>query len=134
EIADGTDLAEADIDTARKIVRPALSLDLPTTNERGENPTTLLDLIPDTATPDPQEQAFAGALNDVMRAAVNRLGECERRMIQLYFGWEGFEPMSLEEIGQMFGITRERVRQVKERGLMQLRRLAPSLGLDTLRT
>jgi RNA polymerase primary sigma factor len=54
-------------------------------------------------------------------------------VLRLYFGFDGNEPMTLEEIGTVLGVTRERVRQIKERGLSRLRKskaraLAPLLG------
>jgi len=65
------------------------------------------------------------------------LKEREAKILRLYFGLEGQEPMTLEEIGSLLGITRERVRQIKEKALARLRHVSrarsagklPVLGL-----
>src|SRR5438876_368715 len=59
------------------------------------------------------------------------LKEREARILRLYFGLEGQEPMTLEEIGSQLGITRERVRQLKEKALARLRHVSRARALES---
>jgi RNA polymerase primary sigma factor len=59
------------------------------------------------------------------------LKEREARILRLYFGLENKEPMTLEQIGQMMGITRERVRQIKEKALARLRHAKRARALSS---
>jgi RNA polymerase primary sigma factor len=91
----------------------------------------LLDVLEDESegTPD------SGLLNDSLRTEVQRslatLTKKESDVITLYFGLNGMHPLTLEEIGQAFDITRERVRQIKEKGIRRLRSAARSKTLKS---
>jgi RNA polymerase primary sigma factor len=62
---------------------------------------------------------------------LSQLRDREARVLRLYFGFEGNEAMTLEEIGQELGVTRERVRQIKERALGKLRRSTTATQLES---
>ena len=98
--------------------RPVSSLD--EVFEDGDK-RTLLSLLVDTS----QEAPDAGILRDSAReqleSVLSSLDEREQRIIRLYFGLDGKEALTLEEIGCLMGVTRERVRQIKERALSRLR-------------
>ncbi len=64
-----------------------------------------------------------------VRAAMAMLRPREATIVRLYFGFDSGEPMTLESIGEKLGITRERVRQIKERGLSRIRRSAAASAL-----
>jgi RNA polymerase primary sigma factor len=59
------------------------------------------------------------------------LKEREAKILRLYFGLDSQEPMTLEEIGSMLGITRERVRQIKEKALARLRHVSRARALES---
>ena len=59
--------------------------------------------------------------NEEMDAVLATLPHRERKVIELRYGLGGEEPMTLEEVGRVFGITRERVRQIENRTLMRLK-------------
>ena len=94
--------------------RPVTSLD--GTFENADKP-SLLSLLADTS----QDAPDAGVMRDSARTqlelVLESLEEREQHIIRLYFGLDGKEALTLEEIGSLIGVTRERVRQIKERAL-----------------
>ena len=71
------------------------------------------------------------ALPAASRKCSSTLKEREAKILRLYFGLDGQEPMTLEEIGSLLGITRERVRQIKEKALSRLRHVSRSRTLQS---
>jgi RNA polymerase primary sigma factor len=111
EIADGMDITEEEVAKTMSISQAHLSLDAPLSP--GED-NKLLDYLPDNLNPTPDEQTFEKALTESIEAALGSLKEREAKILRVYFGLDGSEAMTLEEIGALLGITRERVRQIKE--------------------
>jgi RNA polymerase primary sigma factor len=128
EIAEGMDITEEEVAKTMAISQVHLSLDAPIVP--GED-NRLLDYLPDTVHPTPDEQAFEKALVEAVAASLDGLKEREARILRLYFGIDGREPMTLEEIGALLGITRERVRQIKEKALSRLRHVSRSKALQS---
>jgi RNA polymerase primary sigma factor len=128
EIAEGMDITEEEVAKTMAITQVHLSLDAPIVP--GED-NRLLDYLPDTVHPTPDEQAFEKALVEAVAASLDGLKEREARILRLYFGIDGREPMTLEEIGALLGITRERVRQIKEKALSRLRHVSRSKALQS---
>jgi RNA polymerase primary sigma factor len=128
EIAEGMDISEEEVAKTMAITQVHLSLDAPIVP--GED-NRLLDYLPDTVHPTPDEQAFEKALVEAVAASLDGLKEREARILRLYFGIDGREPMTLEEIGALLGITRERVRQIKEKALSRLRHVSRSKALQS---
>lgn len=95
-----------------------LSLDA-TFGEDDEN--SLLEIMPDDGQESPDSLLMKNSLEDEIRAALSTLEDREREVIKLYFGLGGAPEMTLEEIGVQFRLTRERVRQIKEKALRKLR-------------
>jgi RNA polymerase primary sigma factor len=118
EIAEGTDVAEEEVARAMAISRAHVSLDAPLTPGEDHR---LLDYLADDAALAPDVAAVERALADVLQAGLSRLKEREAKILRLYFGLDGEEPMTLDQIGPLLGITRERVRQIKEKALSRLR-------------
>ena len=71
--------------------------------------------------PDTEEEAMNRFLNDEIEQALNTLPPRDAKVLRLYFGLEGGREHTLEEIGSMLGVTRERVRQLRDRALKRLR-------------
>ena len=94
----------------------------------------LLDYLPDTLNPTPDEQTFEHALTESIERVLGTLKEREAKILRLYFGLDGREPMTLEEIGTLLGITRERVRQIKEKALSRLRHISKARALESFLT
>jgi RNA polymerase primary sigma factor len=128
EIAEGLDLSHEEVAVTLRIAQAHLSLDAPMSP--GED-NRLQDYLPDRLAKDPEEIAFEEALKATVESALSTLKEREAKVIRLYFGLDDQEPMTLEEIGDLLGITRERVRQIKERALERLRHASRSRVLGT---
>lgn len=110
-------LQRVDSEPAQR-ARGCLSLDAPLGTD---DDARLLDYLPDELSPAPDAEITAALRQDVVRDALTRLKGREAMVIKLYFGFDGNEPLTLEQIGEQLGVTRERVRQIKERGLFRLR-------------
>src|SRR3989449_884866 len=128
EIAEGMDISEEEVAKTLSISQAHLSLDAPLTP--GED-NKLLDYLPDTQNPGPDDEIFEHALTESIESVLATLKEREARILRLYFGLEGQEPMTLEEIGSQLGITRERVRQLKEKALARLRHVSRARALES---
>ncbi|WP_018348634.1 sigma-70 family RNA polymerase sigma factor [Longispora albida] len=89
-------------------------------------------LIEDKFSPGPAEQAAAEAMREGVRAVLGDLAEREAEVIAMRYGLGGEEPMTLDQIGRVFGLSRERIRQIEAKGLSKLRH--PSRGLRGLLT
>ena len=92
---------------------------------------SLLDILPDDKQESPESRVLKGCLRGQIDSALGSLVGRESEILRLYFGLDGEEPMTLDQIGSRFGLTRERVRQIKEKALHRLRH--PS-RCDQLRT
>lgn len=128
EIADGMDITEEEVAKTMSITQVHLSLDAPLTP--GED-NRLLDYLPDTVHPNPEDQTFDKARTEAIEESLCGLKEREAKILRLYFGIDEAEPMTLEEIGAQLGITRERVRQIKEKALSRLRHVSRSKSLES---
>ena len=128
EIAEGMDITEEEVAKTISISQSHLSLDAPLTP--GED-NKLLDYLPDTQNPGPDDETFEHALTESIEEVLGGLKEREAKILRLYFGLDSQEPMTLEEIGSMLGITRERVRQIKEKALARLRHVSRARALES---
>ncbi len=128
EIAEELELSEEEIKHTLVMAQTHLSLDAPLVpGEEGQ----LLDYLSDNAAPGPDEELYNRALSRSIEEALATLSEREATVLRLYFGLSDGEPLTLEEIGEQFGITRERVRQIKERALLRLRHQSRARLLET---
>ncbi|HEY5490032.1 MAG TPA: RNA polymerase sigma factor RpoD/SigA [Gemmatimonadaceae bacterium] len=128
EIADGMDITEEEVARTMLISQTYLSLDAPMSP--GED-NRLLDYLPDTEGRTPDEETFEKALTESIQEALRGLKEREAKILRLYFGLDESEPMTLEEIGEVLNITRERVRQIKEKALSRLRHISRAKALES---
>lgn len=128
EIAEGMDITEEEVAKTMSISQIHLSLDAPLTP--GED-NRLLDYLADTVSPTPDEQTIEKALTQAIEDSLGSLKEREAKILRLYFGLDEHEPMTLEEIGSLLGITRERVRQIKEKALSRLRHVSRARALES---
>ena len=118
EIAEEVDLSREEVEKTLAIARAHVSLDAPVApGEDGR----LLDYLPDRVSPSPDEPILEKALTEALENALATLHAREARVLRLYFGLGDEDPMSLESIGSRLGVTRERVRQIKEQALKRLR-------------
>ncbi len=128
EIAQDLDLSEEEVKRTLAISRAHLSFDAPLTP--GED-NRLLDYLPDQYSPGPEDEAYKHALRQAVDDALSTLTEREAKVLRLYFGLDHQEPMTLEEVGSLLGVSRERVRQIKEKALLRLRHASRARFLET---
>jgi RNA polymerase primary sigma factor len=128
EIAEGMDIEMEEVQKTLAISRTHLSLDAPLTP--GED-NRLLEYLPDTQNAGPDAETFEHALSQSIEEVLTTLKEREARILRLYFGLDEPEPLTLEEIGARLGITRERVRQIKEKALSRLRHVSRAKALES---
>ena len=86
---------------------------------------SLLDVLPNNDSPNADHTLLNESLIKEIERALATLTERERDIIRLFFGI-GIQEMTLEEIGEKFGLTRERVRQIKEKAIRRLRHTSRS--------
>ncbi len=127
EIAEKTDLSEDKIEDAMKVPGKHISVDAPIVD--GEE-NSLLDLLASTDTPTTDNELVLESLREEIAEALQALNERERNVIEAFFGINQQE-MTLEEIGDKYGLTRERVRQIKEKAIRRLRHNTKNKMLKT---
>jgi len=114
---------EVDLDAERvreifKIAQETTSLEAPV----GEDQESVLgDFIPDEGQPSPVDAASKQLLKDHLDEVLGTLSEREAKVLKLRFGLEGTKQMTLEEVGKVFGVTRERIRQIEAKALRKLK-------------
>jgi len=128
EIAEGMEITEEEVARTMAISQAHVSLDAPMTP--GED-NRLLDYLADTEHATPEEETIEMALVESVHQALGGLKEREAKILRLYFGLDGAEPMTLEQIGAVLNITRERVRQIKEKALSRLRHVSKARSLES---
>ncbi|MDX1661395.1 MAG: RNA polymerase sigma factor RpoD/SigA [Gemmatimonadota bacterium] len=118
EVAEAMGLALSEIETLTRAAGDAVRLDEPRFDDEEK---TLLDVLPDDETPGPEEIAEESVLNEEVRHSLGRLDPREASIVRLYYGLDDEEPLTLSEIGAIYDLSRERVRQIKARALDRLR-------------
>ncbi len=126
ELAEELDMSLFEVSDTLKISGRHLSMDAPFA--QGED-NRLLDVIQDNRQPAPDSALMEQSLRDEVRRALSTLSEREAQVIKLYFGLEQEHSLTLEEIGEKFNLTRERVRQIKEKAIRRLRHASRSKAL-----
>jgi len=128
EIIQGIDVSAQDIHDMLPLYQPQYSLD---SSSNPQDDIILLNSIPDDKTPGPLEGVFKKDLNDLIENMLSTIKDREARILRFYFGLDNTEPMTLEEIGEIFGVTRERVRQIKEKAIKQLKQANRNKAIET---
>jgi len=126
ELADSLDMTVSEVADTLKISGRHLSVDAPFA--QGED-NRLLDVLENEETPDPDTDLMGESLKVEIERALSKLTTREGEVIRLYFGIGREHSLTLEEIGERFDLTRERVRQIKEKALRKLRHHNKSAAL-----
>lgn len=120
EIADQLDMNAEEVDYALRISGNHISVDAPLKKgEDGKN--NLLDIMPNNQQAAPDIDLIKESLKRDIESSLATLTEREAEVLRLYFGIGRENSLTLEEIGEMLSLTRERVRQIKEKALVRLR-------------
>ncbi|MGA3288482.1 MAG: sigma-70 family RNA polymerase sigma factor [Bacteroidota bacterium] len=126
ELAEELDMSLFEVSDTLKISGRHLSMDAPFA--QGED-NRLLDVIQDNRQPTPDSGLLEESLKNEVKRALATLSEREAQVIKLYFGLDSEHSLTLEEIGEKFNLTRERVRQIKEKAIRRLRHASRSKAL-----
>jgi len=126
ELAEELDMSLFEVSDTLKISGRHLSMDAPFA--QGED-NRLLDVIQDQRQPSPDHILMDESLKVEVRRALATLSDREAQVIRLYFGLDQEHSLTLEEIGEKFNLTRERVRQIKEKAIRRLRHASRSKQL-----
>nr|WP_240001502.1 MULTISPECIES: RNA polymerase sigma factor [Streptomyces] len=118
EVAAQLDLAPERVGEVLRLAQEPVSLHAPVGEE---DDVALGDLIEDGDAASPVESAAFLLLREHLEAVLSTLGERERKVVQLRYGLADGRPRTLEEIGRIFGVTRERIRQIESKTLNKLR-------------
>ena len=130
EIADELNIDTQDVHEAIKIGNSHFSLDAPLQN--GDD-SKLLDLLQDDRAESPDEGVMSISLHSEVDTVLEALSDREREVVKLYFGIGEETAYTLEEIGIRFNLTRERVRQIKEKALKRLKHSSRTRRLNLFR-
>ncbi|MBD3864585.1 MAG: RNA polymerase primary sigma factor [Olleya marilimosa] len=128
EIAKELDLTISDVKQSMKISSRHVSMDAPL--KEGED-YSLYDLVSSNDSPNPDTNLMRESLNTEIDRALETLTPRESDVIRLNFGLSDQPAMTLDEIGRTFDLTRERVRQIREKGIRRLRQTSKSKILKT---
>ncbi|MFI6050431.1 RNA polymerase sigma factor [Streptomyces violascens] len=118
EVAAHLDLTPERVGEVLRLAQEPVSLHAPVGEE---DDVALGDLIEDGDAASPVESAAFLLLREHLEAVLSTLGERERKVVQLRYGLADGRPRTLEEIGRIFGVTRERIRQIESKTLNKLR-------------
>lgn len=126
EIANALEMDVEELSDVMKMTGKPMSMDAPF-NQNEEN--SLHDVLINDELPSPDDELMTESLKEEIKRALNVLNEREKEVLKLYFGIETDQALTLEEIGEKFNLTRERVRQIKEKAIRKLRHNSRSKNL-----
>ncbi len=126
EIAKQVEKLPYEVAHSIQISRRHQSLDMPFSDADSNS---LIDVLPDPGSPEPDFALVHSSLKQEIIYALNTLKEREREIIKMYYGIEHEYALTLNEIGEEFNLTRERVRQIKEKAIRRLQHKSRSTHL-----
>ncbi|HSO03393.1 MAG TPA: RNA polymerase sigma factor [Candidatus Limnocylindrales bacterium] len=126
ELAAVLDMTEAEVTEVQKHGRAPVSLHTPL---GADGDTEFGDLIEDTEAVEPSEEVAGGMLGQQVAVALTMLSEREAAVMRMRFGLTDGQPKTLEEIGLVQGVTRERIRQIESKAMSKLRHPTRQIGL-----
>jgi len=127
ELAEKTDIPIEKIDETINVNGRHVSVDAPFSES---DDGSLLDVLPNENSPTADRQLQLESLQSEIKSALKTLSDRERKVVEAFFGI-GQPELTLEEIGSKFGLTRERVRQIKEKAIRRLRGCSKNKQLKT---
>jgi RNA polymerase primary sigma factor len=126
EIASELKVSVREVRDILRVAQMPVSLEKPVGDEEESE---LGDFVADETTEQPFETATETLQREDIQKALDALPQRERQVIELRYGLRGHEPLTLEEVGRAFGVTRERVRQIENNTLKKLKQLPEAQGL-----
>ncbi len=129
EISDASGLPVDRVQMALEAPGDTVSLDRPIGTDGDAE---LGDFVEDDDALDPYLSAAEGARREHLEQALQMLEARERQVVELRYGLDGSNPRTLSDVGAMFGLTRERIRQIEGRALAKLRHPSCKYDLESL--
>ena len=126
EIAALLDITESEVKDSMRNSSRHLSMDASLTQDKDNN---MYDVLKSEDSPTPDKGLLYESLKQEINRTISTLPQREADIIKLYFGLDSKHPMTLEEIGEKFELTRERVRQIKEKAIRRLKNQAKCKNL-----
>ncbi len=130
EIAIVLEISEVEVKESMRNSGRHVSMDAPL-NNTDDNAGSMHDLMPNQDSPSPENSLLNESLRREVERALSTLTSREADVVRLYFGLNGSHAMTLEEIGEKFDLTRERVRQIKEKAIRRLKHTSRGKLLKT---
>jgi len=128
EIAGDLDMDDEEINHLRNITQDYISLD---SSYGDSEDTTILSMLVDSRVDSPDKNVLDESLNNALNNVLETLTESEREIIRMRFGLNSYEPMSLQQIGDRFHLSKERIRQIEKKAIRRLRHPSRSQKLKS---
>ncbi|MDR0971141.1 MAG: RNA polymerase sigma factor RpoD/SigA [Bacteroidales bacterium] len=128
EVAFELNLSESEVREAVRHSGKHLSMDAPLATDEDN---TMYDFMRSEENTTPEAELMYESLRMEINRAISTLTQKEADILKMFFGLEGYPPMTLDEIGEQFDLTRERVRQIKEKAIRRLKHTSRSNILKT---
>jgi RNA polymerase primary sigma factor len=126
ELAAELDISEDEIDSIRQSMQTPMSLDRSVGDDEDSE---FGQFVPDESAIAPEDQLDQDGRRDALKRVLQSLSHRERRVLELRYGLDGHDPRTLDEVGQEFNVTRERIRQIEHQSLRKLEALGESQAL-----
>lgn len=130
ELAEFLECTVSDVHQSLKNSGRHVSMDAPLV-DGDESSSSMYDVLPNDSLPEPERELVIESLRKDIERSLCTLTAREGDVVRLYFGLNGKHPLTLEEIGERFELTRERVRQIKEKAIRRLKHTSRSRMLQS---
>lgn len=128
EIAENLDMDDEEINHLRNITQDFVSLD---STFGDSDDTAIVNTIVDKNSESPDKDILDESLRDALEEVLDTLTESEKKIIKMRFGLDDYEPMSLQQIGDKFNLSKERIRQIEKKAIRRLRHPSRSQKLKS---
>jgi RNA polymerase primary sigma factor len=130
ELAEALEVSTAEVKQALASAGRHISMDAPLRDD-DESSSSMYDVLQINTLPTPELNLMNDSLKKEINRSISTLTPREGDVVKLFYGLDGYSPMSLDEIGARFDLTRERVRQIKEKAIRRLKHNSRSKMLKT---
>ncbi len=128
EVAATLDISDYEVKESMRHTGKHLSMDAPLANDEDN---TMYDFMRSEDNVTPESELMYESLKTEINRAISTLSNKEADIIRMFFGLDGYTPMTLDEIGEKFDLTRERVRQIKEKAIKRLKQTSSKSTLKS---